>query len=118
MTRSIVELDMHCGGDLSIVDRCQTSMLKVATCSDDTTVKVWHANRTLLDHGGGGGARDEVAMMLRDPQVGKKEGYGVSQVVDLDEQDDEAVNEGVDVSNVDNDCCDGVGGNPSRGECT
>lgn len=97
-TRPIVELDGHRGGDVSVVDWCKTDMLKLATCSDDTTVKVWHTNSSLLDRRGG---RD--ASTPSDSREAKDEGYGVSHVLDLDEHDDEH-EECVNASNVENEC--------------
>lgn len=95
-TRPIVELDGHRGGDVSVVDWCKTDMLKVATCSDDTTVKVWHANSSLLNRRG---ERDTA--IPRDPREAKEEGYGVSHVLDLDEHNDDR-DEAFDTSNVEN----------------
>ena len=37
------ELDGHRGGDCSVVDWCKANSGKLATCSDDSTVKVWRA---------------------------------------------------------------------------
>lgn len=37
----ILELEGHSGGEASAVDWCKTDMFKVATCADDSTMKVW-----------------------------------------------------------------------------
>lgn len=39
--RPILQLDGHRGGEVSVVEWCKTDILKLATCGDDTTVKLW-----------------------------------------------------------------------------
>lgn len=39
--RPILQLDAHHGGEVSVVEWCKTDILKLATCGDDTTVKLW-----------------------------------------------------------------------------
>lgn len=41
LDRPILQLDGHRGGEVSVVDWCKRDMLKLATCADDTTVKLW-----------------------------------------------------------------------------
>lgn len=39
--RPILQLDGHRGGEVSVVDWCKADHFKLATCGDDTTVKLW-----------------------------------------------------------------------------
>ena len=50
----ILELDGHLGGEVSGVDWCREDGFKLATCADDSTVKVWQVTR-----GAKAGARRE-----------------------------------------------------------
>lgn len=40
----ILQLDGHRGGEVAVVEWCKSDRYKVATCGDDTTVKVWTAD--------------------------------------------------------------------------